>query len=149
MQESRLLLVMFQGMLPGLLSKYGFDLCLKVGKRHIPYTHNVPTVRPVGLCPAAIVCRQPRDLCSSACGRRWPVAWRSVTQSSHQVWPKITRTSGSTVVCLFAKIRGSFICVRCAPGIPAAGNNLTAIGKSSFYNVHFETSMKRASSETQ
>lgn len=97
-------------MLPGLLSKYGFDLCLKVGKRHKPYTHNVPTVRPVDLCPAASVCRQPRDLCSSACGRRWPVAWRSVTQSSHQVWPKITRTSSSTVVCLPKYAAALFVC---------------------------------------
>lgn len=138
---------MFQGMLPVLLSRYGFDLCLKVGKPNIPYTHSVPTVRLVRVCPAASACRQPRDWCSSAYGRRWPVAWRSVTQSSHRVWPKITRTSGSSVACLFAKIRGSFICVRCSPGIPAAGNNLTtAIGKSPFYNVHFEkTSMKRAS----
>lgn len=52
------------------------------------------TVRLVDVCPAASVCRQPQDLCPSACERRWLVAKRSVFQSSHSVGPKVTRTHG-------------------------------------------------------
>lgn len=73
---------------PALLCKFVFSVCLQY-VIHKLYTHSVPTVHLVGVCPAASVCRQPRDLSSSACGRRWPAARRSMSRSSHLVGPKI------------------------------------------------------------
>lgn len=52
------------------------------------------TVRLSAVRPAASVCRQPPGLRSSACGRRWPPAGRSVSQSSRPAGPTIKRTSG-------------------------------------------------------
>lgn len=57
------------------------------------YIHKVFTVHLVNEGPAATVCRQPQDLCPSACERRWPVARRPVSQDSLLVGPKISKTS--------------------------------------------------------
>lgn len=48
--------------------------------------------------PAASVCRQPQDLRSSACGRRWPAAWRSASPSSHPAEPE-TSEQGVYLLC--------------------------------------------------
>lgn len=69
------------------------DSCL----RHTYCINTVSTVHLVVACPAASICRQPRDLHSSACGRRWRAAWRSFPRSSHLVGPEISRTSGLSV----------------------------------------------------
>lgn len=53
--------------------------------------HGLFIVHPGDGCPAASVCRQPKDLHSSACGTRWPLVRRLCFQSSRPAGPGISK----------------------------------------------------------
>lgn len=63
------------------------------------YIRKVFTVHLVNEDPAATVCRQPQDLCPSACERRWPGARRPVSQDNLLAGPKESKTSDLGDVC--------------------------------------------------
>lgn len=81
----RLLKFAFQGTLTSLSAGRRSRRC---PRRNVHVVRGVFTVHLGGDRPAASARRQPEDLHSSACGKRWLVVRRLVFQGSHWVWPE-------------------------------------------------------------